>query len=89
MFLLICQSNVGKNNPQDESVAQENAEATSENNASSNRSSSHMARGQRKNELIKKRSDSQVSLSSSVYKQRRVISFCIFNKFFNKIFFDR
>ncbi|KAG7980466.1 hypothetical protein I3843_05G183800 [Carya illinoinensis] len=54
-------SNVGKNDPQDESVGQENAEATSENNAASNRSSGHMARGQRNNELIQKRSDSQSS----------------------------
>ncbi|KAF5450515.1 hypothetical protein F2P56_030857 [Juglans regia] len=54
-------SNVGKNDPQDESVGEENAEATSENNAASNRSSGHMACGQGNNELIEKKSDSQSS----------------------------
>ncbi|KAG6650404.1 hypothetical protein CIPAW_06G041200 [Carya illinoinensis] len=54
-------SKVGVNNPQDESVAQEKAGATSENNAASNCSNVRMACGQENNELIEKGSDSQSS----------------------------
>lgn len=53
--------NVGINNPQDESVAQQTEEATSENNAASNHSRGQMACRQRNNEQIEKGSDTQSS----------------------------
>lgn len=54
-------SNVGINDPQDESVAQQQAEATAENNAGSNHSSGHMACIQRNAKQIEKGSDAQSS----------------------------
>ena len=63
LFLLIYQSNFGINDPQGESVAQQQLEGTSENNAASNRSNGRMACIQRNTEQIEKGSDEQVSVS--------------------------
>ncbi|KAM3729628.1 hypothetical protein ACB098_12G027300 [Castanea mollissima] len=54
-------SNLGINDPQDESVAQQQLEATSENNAASKRSNGRMACIQRNTEQIEKGSDEQSS----------------------------
>lgn len=65
---MIYQLNAGVNNPQDESVAQQKDEATSENNAASNHSSGQLACRQRNNEQIENGSDTQVSVSNLVCK---------------------
>ena len=65
---MIYQSNVGINDPQDESVAQQQAEATAENNAGSNHSSGHMACIQRNAKQIEKGSDAQVSVYNMLNK---------------------
>ncbi|KAB1205215.1 Two-component response regulator-like PRR95 [Morella rubra] len=57
-------ANVGINNPREDSVVQDKEEATSENNAASNRPSSQMTRGLRNNGQIEKRSDSQSSCTN-------------------------
>lgn len=59
--MLYHQSTVCGNGPQDESVAQQKVEATSENNPTSNHSSDHVA--QKNKEAHNKASDAQVSVS--------------------------
>ena len=62
--MLCHQSTVSGNGPQDESVAQQKVEATSENNPTSNHSSDHVACIQKnKEEELNKVSDAQVSVS--------------------------
>ena len=61
IMCLLCQSTVGINGPQDESVAQQKVEATAENNDASIHSSGDTACIQRNKELIEKGSDAQVS----------------------------
>lgn len=61
--ILYYQSTVSGNGPQDESVAQQKVEATSENNPTSNHSSDHVACIQKNKEALNKVSDAQVSVS--------------------------
>ncbi|KAK7283178.1 hypothetical protein RIF29_12541 [Crotalaria pallida] len=58
-FVILMQSTIGVNIPQDESTARQKVEATAENNAASNRSSGDTASIQRNKELIEKGSDAQ------------------------------
>lgn len=60
MILLFYQS--AANRPQDESVAQEKVEATSENDTANNHSNGYVACVQRNMENIDKGSDAQVSV---------------------------
>ena len=62
--MLLNQSSRGGHGPQDESVAQQKAEATAENNATSNHSSGFMACVERNRECIEKGSDAQVEIFS-------------------------